>query len=268
MKVLVVGNIFKDVYLNIDDRAEKFEVDEDGVKWLDIGFNTSEHRFFSRNSSFGGSVISLEVLGNMRQNVSYHRDDVRFNEDGIEYSNDLLADLYRYILISDEQVAYFAPSFEKETVFEAPREPVDCVFVDRSANLTESRAILKYLEAYPRTKLVVHLKKLPTSDALLELARRADLVFVEDRALDFNHQNIIYLGENTIKYQGITESFSTPRANLMTHLSVYSILAATILGGLLLEYPVEKCLRLAKTNVENSSLDACLSLERLEELSA
>ena len=269
MKVLVVGNVFKDVYLNIDERAENFETDENGVKWLDIGFNTSEHRFFSRASTLGGALITLEILGRMKQDVSFIKKDIRFTEeDGIEFEKTSGTDLYRYILVANEQTAYFAPSFERATNFDMPNEPVDCIFVDRSANLENNRQILKYLKTFPNTKLVVHLKKTPATDALNELARRADLVFIEDRALDFNHQNIVYLGENQIKYQGITENFATPRANLMTHLSIYSILAATILGGLLLEYPVEKCLKFAKTNVENSNLDACLSLERLEELSA
>lgn len=269
MKVLVVGNVFKDVYLNIDERAEKFETDEDGVKWLDIGFNTSEHRFFSRASTLGGALITLEILGRMKQDVSFVKKDIRFNEEnGIEFEKTSGTDLYRYILVANEQTAYFAPSFERVTTFDLPSEPVDYIFVDRSANLKDSRQILRYLEDSPNTKLAVHLKKTPSSEALNELAKRADLVFVEDRALSFKHSNIVYLGENLIKYQGITQGFDTPRANLMTHLSIYSILAATILGGIMLGEPVEKCLRFAKTNVENSNLDACLSLERLEELSA
>lgn len=269
MKVLVVGNVFKDVYLNIDERAENFETDEDGVKWLDIGFNTSEHRFFSRTSTLGGALITLEILGRMKQDVSFVKKEIRFTEEeGIEFEKTSETDLYRYILVANEQTAYFAPSFEKATKFEAPGGPVDCIFVDRSANLKSSRPILDYLEANPTTKLIVHLKKTPVTEALAELAKRADLIFVEDRALEFKHSNIVYLGKNAIKYRGITQSFETPRADLMTHLSVYSILAATILGGMLLGLPAEKCLKFAKTNVENSNLDACLSLERLEELSA
>ena len=267
MRILVVGNIFKDVYLNIDDRAEKFEVDEDGVRWLDISFDTSEHRFFNRHSSFGGAVISVEVLGNMKHNVSYLTNDISYGENGLDFTDGLMADLYRYILISNEQAAYFAPSFEHETVFEAPAEPVDYIFVDRSANLVDSRPLLDYLAANPETKLAMHLKTADLSQAAAELARRADLIFAEER-LGFEHQNIIYLGQNKMSYQGINLRFETPRADLMTHLSIYSILAATILGGLLAGMPVEKCLKLAKTNVENSNLDACLSLERLEELSA
>lgn len=269
MKVLVVGNVFKDVYLNIDERAEKFETDENGVKWLDIGFNTSEHRFFSRASTLGGALITLEILGRMKQDVSFVKKEIRFTEeDGIEFDKTSETDLYRYILVSNEQTAYFAPSFERATVFSAPEEPVDCIFVDRSANLEDNRQLFKYLDANPNTRLVVHLKKTPVSGAQTELAKRAGLVFLEDRALGFEHDNVIYLGKNTIEYQGTTEHFTTPRADLMTHLSIYSILAATILGGVLLGEPVEKCFKFAKTNVENSNLNACLSLERLEELSA
>ena len=62
MNILVVGNVIKDVYLNLDSRTEPFETDQNGIKWLDFGFNASEHHFFNRNSSLGGAAVSLEVL--------------------------------------------------------------------------------------------------------------------------------------------------------------------------------------------------------------
>ena len=33
MRVLIVGNVLKDVYLNLDTRAGGFEVDKNGVKY-------------------------------------------------------------------------------------------------------------------------------------------------------------------------------------------------------------------------------------------
>ena len=65
MNILVVGNVLKDVYLNIDSRSERLETDKDNTKWLDISFDASEHHFFNRNSSLGGAAISLEVLQKM-----------------------------------------------------------------------------------------------------------------------------------------------------------------------------------------------------------
>ena len=62
MNILVVGNILKDVYLNIDTRKENLETDSRNIKWLDVSFDASEHRFFNRESSLGGAAITLEVL--------------------------------------------------------------------------------------------------------------------------------------------------------------------------------------------------------------
>ena len=79
MNILVVGNILKDVYLNLDSRTEKFEVDKDGVKWLDFGFNASEHHYFSRESSLGGAAVSLEVLSKMGINTTVTGSKLQFD---------------------------------------------------------------------------------------------------------------------------------------------------------------------------------------------
>ena len=62
MNILIVGNILKDVYLNLDTRTENFETDQHGTKWLDFSFNASEHHFYNRHSSLGGAAVTLEVL--------------------------------------------------------------------------------------------------------------------------------------------------------------------------------------------------------------
>ena len=59
MNILVVGNVLKDVYLNLDGRTEKFEIDRAGVDWLDLSFDASEHFFFNRGCSFGGAATSF-----------------------------------------------------------------------------------------------------------------------------------------------------------------------------------------------------------------
>lgn len=41
-KVLIVGNVLKDVYLNLDGRGGEFELDGAGVPWLDVAFNGGE----------------------------------------------------------------------------------------------------------------------------------------------------------------------------------------------------------------------------------
>ena len=60
--VLIVGNVTKDVYLNLDSRTERFELDKHGIQWLNLEFNASEHHFFSRESSLGGAAVTLALF--------------------------------------------------------------------------------------------------------------------------------------------------------------------------------------------------------------
>ena len=62
MNITIVGNVIKDVYLNLDTRADNFETDSKEIKWLNLSFDSSKHHFFNRNSSFGGAAVSLETL--------------------------------------------------------------------------------------------------------------------------------------------------------------------------------------------------------------
>lgn len=269
MKILVVGNIFKDVYLNIDERTEKLETDTNGVKWLDLSFDASEHRFFRRVGSFGGAVISLEVLSKMGLEVSLSGSNIGFDEDGIITNGEIQADIHRYILIYDGETSFLAPSFERVSTFVAPEEPVDCIFVDRSANLKDVKPILKYLEENPQTKLVVHARKNARGVVEKELAPRAAIVFAESEQIkNVDPKHLILIKKNRVSFGEISQEFDLPRENLMTHLSIYTILAATILGGIMTKRSIKESFRLARANVENSSLDATLSLEHLEELAA
>lgn len=268
MKILIVGNVFKDVYLNIDERVEKFETDSDGTRWLNLSFDTSEHRFFRRTSSFGGAAISLEVLSKMGLEAEICGSPIAFKKGEIHTNGNSVADIYRYILISDEQATYFAPSYEHATEFVMPNEHFDYIFIDRSANIADSEVILDYLDFLPETRLVVHARKNPRSKAEKELLRKADLVFAEREIGEIDAKKLVKIEPGKISYLNVVEKFKNPRENLMTHLSIYSILAATVLGGFVLGRSAEESLKLAKTNVEHSSLDACLDLATLEELAA
>lgn len=269
MKILIVGNIFKDVYLNLDDRAEKFETDSEKVKWLNLSFNSSEHRFFRRNASYGGAAISLEVLSKMGVNAQISGSHANYNNDGFGIGESSAA-LYRYILVSDEQATYFAPSYEIESVFTEPTELVDYIFIDRSANISTTTAmkILIFLKKHPETKLALYLRKNLRGQAEKELSKHADLIFTELKNLDTDPKKTVLISDNTISYFDLKEKFSITHESLMTHLSAYSIIGATVLGGIAIGEDIPESMILAKTNVENSSLDACLSIEALRELSA
>lgn len=273
MSILIVGNVLKDVYLNLDDRTEKFEQDKNHIKWLDLGFNASEHHFFNRTSSLGGAAISLEILTKMGLSASVSDFNLSLTDDELT-TNDPPA-TYRYILTADEQISYFAPSNFKTTTFTPPSEPVDCLYIDRSANLDKEATdrINAYLDISSTTRLILYIKDF-NSNSLNSLIPRADLIFYEKKENslknvnldDIDPEKIIIISENRLSYLNISEPVSVERIDLITHLSAYSIASATILAGFILGRSVEDSLRLARINLENSRLNATLSLPELEAL--
>ncbi len=277
MNILVVGNVLKDVYLNLDARTETFETDKRGVKWLDFGFDGSRHQFFSRHSSFGGAAVTAEVLKKMGAMVQISDTDFEIREDE-SVMKPTPADSYRYILTSDDGVSYLAESQPKSAEFTAPETPVDYIFVDRSAYISMEVAekIRDYLDEHMGTGLVLYLKnaKNPGLNSLLEAA---SLVFFEDDkelrddykqyaeeldAVDFD--KIVFISENELTYKNLTEPVTVERINVLTHLSAYSIAAAAVLGGFILGKSVEESLKLARANLENATIDAVLDLKEME----
>jgi len=272
MHILIVGNILKDVYLNLDSRTENFEADKHGTKWLDFSFDAKSHHFFSRHSGFGGATVTLEVLENLGLNARISTSDS--SDDRPQ------ATAYRYILTSEDNVSYLTPTTFPQTDFFASQNPVDYIFIDRSANLSKLSGdkILAFLDQNPTVKLVLYLKNYDNSIANT-LASRADLVFSENnrgeaefsQALPsnlpvLNYDSTVYLTEDALSFKNITEPVFIERIDKLTHLSAYSIAAATILGSFLLGKTIEDSLRLAALNVENSTLDSTLSLIELETL--
>lgn len=268
MKIMIVGNIFKDVYLDVDERSENFETDDRDVKWLNLSFDASEHHYFHRLSNFGGAVISMEVLHNMGVDASISGSKLKFDADGVVAGGNTVADLYRYILISDDQVSYFVPSFEHKSTFVAPKEPVDYIYIDRSANISDPTPIINYLKKNPQTKLVTYIRKNVRGEAEEFLACQSDIVFTERNMTCVKTDKVITIHGNKVHYEDIDLELEIPRTDLTTHLTGYSIFAATVLGGMAAGFEDEKSFHLAKVNVENSSLDATLSLNLMEELAA
>ena len=275
MSILIVGNILKDVYLNIDPRTEHFEQDQHNTKWLDLSFNASEHHFFNRNSSFGGAAVSLEVLTKFGLPAAITNSDLQFTADGSNINQP--ADTYRYILIADDNVSYLTPTTYHTTTFATPTEAYDYLYLDRSAELDQATAskITAYLDLSPHTKLIIYARNLnnPYQNTLLP---RADLVFLENHHQDttmatpsnLDPTKLIHLSDNHLSYQNISEPISIDRVDILTHLSAYSIAAATILGSFILGKSVEESFRLARTNLEHSKLNSTLTLNELENLTS
>ncbi|MBR2708787.1 fructose-bisphosphate aldolase class I [Candidatus Saccharibacteria bacterium] len=276
MSVLIVGNITDDVYINLDSRLEHLETDKNNVKWLDLAFNASEHHYFNHDNSLGGAAISLEVLQKLGVPTSISNSKLNFDE-----NTNLSADItlaHRYILINDDAVTYFAPSKFKDTIFTPPTEIIDYLYIDRSATLDYSttEAIKSYIETNPDTGLILYLQHLE-NPYLNSLLPEASLVFCEKLSeiktapeysssplKDLDPEIIIDIAETHLAYQGIKEKISIHNIDMFTHLSIYSIASATVLGCFILGYSVEESLAFARINLEHSSLDSTLSLEQLK----
>ena len=269
MHILVVGNVLKDVYLNLDSRTENFERDKSGREWLDFSFDAEEHHYFARTSSFGGAAITLEVLQKMGLEADISDTSFHFDSNGPVPSGP--TGTYRYIMTSDNGVAYLTPSGEQKTTFTTPTELVDYLYVDPSAHLNPSviDKIVAYLDYYRKTKLVLYVKNV-TDEGMAGLVRHADVVFLEEGngvvLNDFPMEKVISVSDKHLKYMDYVENIAVSRIDRLTHLSAYSIIAATVLGGFILGKTVEYSLRMARINVENATLDSTLSLEELENI--
>ena len=273
MNILVVGNVLKDVYLNFDPHAEHMETDKNGTPWLDMAFNASERHFFSRNSSLGGAAISLEVLTKMGINCHVSGSDIKLGTDGLESS--LPPATYRYILIANGKTSYLAPSKYKGTTFIPPADPVDYIFVDRSAELDAKAAneIKRYLST-THTGLILYVRHL-NNPHLNKLFPYANLVFLENysgselpqvlTSAGITDSKIVRLSDTELKCQEFTKRISPQRVDMATHLSTYSIAAATIIGGFVLNNTIPKTLSLARANIEHAKLDTSLDLTTMEE---
>lgn len=263
-----MGNILKDVYLNLDERTAKFETDHEGTKWLNLSFDASDYHFYRRNSSYGGAAVSLEVLDKMGHEAKIMGSSLALLEDGL-FSKEAPS-IYRYVLVADDaHIAYFTPSVVSATTFIAPTEPVDYLYIDRSVELTENVAkeIESFLVSTPTVKLIIYLKKTERFHER-RLLSRAELVFAEEKTDLVPDDKLVLINEKALRYRDLSEPITLMRPDLATHLSLYSTAAATIFGAFAMGKPMAEALKLAHANVENSQLDKTLDLSQMEELAA
>lgn len=269
MNILVVGNILKDVYLNLDSRAENFETDKNNTQWLDISFNASEHHFFSRNSSLGGAAISFEVLTKMGITATVSGVNLKLSDGDL--ISESIPEIYRYILIKDGNVSYFVPSNREITNFIPPTSSIDYLYIDRSAQLDSAsiNKISTFLNNSPNTKLALYIRDSEDTN-IAKLIPRANLIFLEKNSKNLSilekldPKKTIILSNSKLSYLNITENISASRIDISTHLSIYSIAAATILGGFILDKSIEDSFALAKANLENSRLDSTLTFQEMQ----
>ena len=278
-KILIVGNVLKDVYLKLDERGGDFETDDLGINWLELGFNGEAHKFFHRTSVFGGAAVSLSVLHQLGLEASILNSNAEVKASEITWSNDP-AD-YRYIFSYKGGITYFVPSSRKATDWSMPSGTPEWLLVDRSTNVSARLVdeIKNFLKFSHGTKLAVHVEKHPTP-AGQRLAEMADILFqedeppvhVEEKIVDKieldrpNTQLVCHISPRRISLGEAEESWSLDRADMMTHLTVYSTIVATVLGVITAGGSPATALLWARLNAEQSTLDGALSAEALQNL--
>jgi len=268
-KILIIGNALKDIYLRLNERREELETDENGTKWLNWGFNGSSHEFFRRTSIYSGAVVTLEVLENFGLSADIYGQDNDQIRDG--QMENIKAANYRYILCAEDQISYLVPTEKYPTEFKTTEiDPeYDWVFVDRSAILSKELVenLVTILNQQSDLKLAFYSPKRITKTAE-PLLKKADVIFTDHPLHHSITTSEVYeISETEIKignyYQKLTKLQKT---ELYTHLTTYSIIAATIFGAKLKGKTKEDQLLMAKMNIENSKLDETVSSEELEEL--
>ena len=260
MRVLIVGNVIKDVYLGLDERQNNFEIDENGTPWMDVAFDGGMHPYFSRTSVFGGAMVTLEVFKKLGLDAA------------VSGATDGKADSYRYILSNEEKISYFVPSERVFSKFVSPNNPVDWIFVDRSSELNVDlvEKIKNYLGlTHAKLAFFANTKKMEDKnfyEAAKELIRVSNVVFIDGELSEITPKGVVCrLTEREMKCGNIVRRYRVSKNDLMTHLTSYSIIAATIFGAMMNKMSTKDALEMAAINVENSKITESLSLEALNE---
>lgn len=280
-KILVIGNVLKDVYLKLDERQNNFEQDERGIDWLDLSFNGAEHRFFRRTSVYGGAAVTLSVLGRLGINSQIMGSNAEYKNGEIIWQGDPAG--YRYIFCHHGEITYFVPSERKATDWQMPKDIPEWILVDRSTFISERLVdeIKNFRKFSPTTKLAVHAErdKSPLGQSLAEMA---DLLFVEEEPPVHSEEKIVdkidlgqpekrlvcHITPQKIIFGEAEESWQLSRTDMMTHLTVYNTIVATILGVISSGGSLTDAVLWARINAEQATLDGSLSGRRLKELVA
>ena len=267
MNVLIIGNILKDVYLRLDEQKNNFELDDNDTPWFDLAFDGSSHRFFRRSSIYGGATVTLDVLSRFGHNASVIGARLKF-KDGEVDPNDQIPAGYRYILCNGDKITYLAPTEHEETVWVNPTEPIDWLLIDRSAGITKELFdnLQNFLSMSSHTRIAMYAGK-EMNEFARELAGRADMIFSDGEYRGEKKASVCEIYDGKIVLGELSEKWHLNRTDLMTRLTIHSIISATIFAALLNGQPVREALKFARLNVENSTLISTVPPKKLKELS-
>lgn len=278
-KILIIGNVLKDIYIKLDDRKNDFETDERGIDWLNLGFNGEAHNFFRRTSVYGGAAVSLSVLNRLGLNAELLNSRTEIHDGEITWLDE--PDNYRYIFCHKDEITYFVPSNRKITDWSMPSGTPEWILIDRSTTPSEKLVdeLKNFLKFSPTTKVAVHAEKRTTPAGQL-LKDMADVLFVEDEPpvhppieivdkVEVDHpskQLVCHISPRKIVFSDAEESWSLNKTDMMTHLTVYSTIVATILGVISVGGSPADAILWAKLNAEQATIAGSLSAKKLQEL--
>ena len=251
----------------MDERLNNFEIDEHGTPWLDFGFDGSSHKFFRRISIFGGASIAMEVLNKFDNQAKVAGTKLGFYGGEI-VSNGQSAHSYRYMLCHGNKITYLVPNERKETKWTMPRGMVEWLFIDKSAGVTDELVteIKNFLSMSQHTRIAVYAPK-ELKEADKRLIEMASIVFTEVPLDDIKaNGSVCRIDGQTISLNGHSQSWRIERTDLMTHLTINSIIAATVFGALIRGASVKDALHYAKINAENSTLSGTLTLDKIKNI--
>ena len=266
-KILIVGNVAKNVFLRLDERHNNFETDQNGTKWLDFSFDGSVHSFFNRVSVYSGASVSLEILSRFGFDASIVGTPATFL-DGQFVAKDVHTD-YRYILCQDDNISLIKSEGLNYTKWETPADKPDWIYVDASAIISPELAssINSYLDQNPDIKLAFYVRSHTNQhiDCNRKLIERADFVIGNTR-LSRSHPNFAFISDDYIEYQGLRIYWASDiKRDLTTRLTSRLTIAATILGALLLGKKPDEALLLARANIKHSTLNNTANISTLEQ---
>lgn len=280
-KILIIGNVLKDVYLKLDGHGNDFETDGQGINWLELGFNGEAHNFFRRTSVYGGAAVTLATLSKLGVDASILNSKTETKSGELLWSDEPTN--YRYIFSYGGGITYFVPRERKATDWTMPSGTPEWILVDRSTIVTAKLVdeIRNFIKFSRNTKLAVHAEKKMTPDGQ-RLAEMADLLFLEDEPavhieekivdkIDIdkpNTQLVCHISPRRLVFGEAEEVWDLDRTDMMTHLTVYSTIVATVLGVIAAGGTPEDALLWARLNAEKATLDGSLSAEKLQELAA
>lgn len=264
--VLIIGNLIKDVYLNLNPLKTPTELDQNNHQHIDLAFSGNTINYSSRNSFYGGSAIIAEILTNFSQKPTLL--DATFDSKFENFIPKKSDPDYRYILTLDGNISYFSPENRSISTWQVPTIPPDWIFIDFSAHLTPeiTNSILGFLNLSTNTKLAVCVDR-NTPPSIQKLAKSADLIFTNNP--DFHAKAKIYrFCDKAISCDQNKLDFVQSRTDTITHLSLKNLIAGTIFAATLSNISESEAINLAKINVEHSSIGHSLSKAELDHIVA